>query len=63
MFIFLKLRGGFYILNIINVLYHFINSTARPNIARATRRIDYSVTHCTLNLLSTKKKSDPRSIK
>jgi hypothetical protein len=40
-------------LNIINVLYYFINSTARPEIARATRRIDYSVPLGTQNLIST----------
>ena len=61
MFIVLKLRVVFNILNIITVLYYFINSTARPEIARATRRIDYSVPQCTLNLLSTKKKLDPGS--
>jgi hypothetical protein len=35
--------------------------TARPEIAFAARRIDYSVPKCTENLLSTKKKSDPGS--
>jgi hypothetical protein len=45
-------------LNIITVLYYFMNSTARPEIARATHRIDYSVPHCAQQ----KKKSDPRSI-
>ena len=51
MFIVLKLLAVFYfrkyILKIITVLYYFINLTARPEIARATRRIDYSVSQCT----------------